>query len=87
MIKKIIDIENEYSSSIFFNGFSQKKIKARYHLRPKEPGKFLNIFNINFKKIEPNMTTGAQVFFKNKKDKMNCIKFLQKINFNKKFFF
>ena len=33
------------------------------------------------------MTTGAQVFFKNKKDKMNCIKILEKINLNKKFFF
>ena len=87
MIKKITTIENEYSSSIFFNGFSQKKIKVRYHLRPKEPRKFLDILNINFKRIEPNMTTGAQVFFKNKKDKINCIKILKKINFNKKFFF
>ena len=87
MIKKITDIDNEYSASIFFNGFSQKKIKVRHHLRPKEPGKFLTTLNINFKKIEPNMTTGAQVFFKNKKDKMNCIKTLEKINLNKKFFF
>ena len=87
MIKKITEIEKEYSSSIFYNGFSQKKIKVRYHLRPKEPVKFLDILNINFKKIEPNMTTGAQVFFKNNKDKMNCIKILEKINFNKKFFF
>ena len=87
MIKKIIEIDNKYVSSIFFNGFSQKKIKVRYHLRPKEPGEFLKIFKIKYKKIKPNMTTGAQVFFNNRRDKINCIKILQEINLKKKFFF
>ena len=33
------------------------------------------------------MTTGAQVFFNNRRDKINCIKILQEINLKKKFFF
>ncbi len=87
IIKKISQIEKNYKSSICLNGFSQKKIKIRYHFRPKQPKNFLELLNINFKSIKPNMTTGAQVFFKSLKDKNNCINILKNININKKFFF
>ena len=87
MVKLFIKIEKNYSSVIVFNGFSQKKIKPRFYLRPKNPKEFLKILNINFLKIEPNMTTGAQVFFKNTSDKLNCINVLRSVKFSKKSFF
>ncbi len=98
MIKKIIYLENYYSSSICYNGFEQKKIKNKYFLRAKNPKKFLQILGLNFKKIEPNMTTGAQVFFNNYRDKTKCFNFLKSIylldtplfevqNFKNKIFF
>lgn len=87
MIKKILLIDNMYESSICLNGFSQKKIKPKYHLRPLKPQIFLNKFNINYKSIKPNMTSGAQVFFHSQKDKIKCIKLLKKINYNQKYFF
>ena len=87
MIKKILLIDNMYESSICLNGFSQKKIKPKYHLRPLKPNIFINKFNINYKSIKPNMTSGAQVFFHSQKDKIKCIKLLKKINYNQKYFF
>ena len=33
------------------------------------------------------MTTGAQVFFKNTSDKLNCINVLRSVKFSKKSFF
>lgn len=87
MIKKIMYIEKLYKSSICLNGFSQKKINPRYHFRPKDHNNFLKKLNIKFKNIKPNMTTGAQVFFNNYRDKKNCIQILKSININQKFFF
>ena len=79
MIKKINYLEGYYNSTIFYNGFEQKKIKKKYFLRAKNPKRFLKILGLNFKRIEPNMTTGAQVFFDNDKDKSKCINFLKSI--------
>ena len=87
MIKKITKIDDMYKSSICLNGFNQKRIKPRYHLRPKKPQIFLDKLNIKYKSIKPNMTTGAQVFFNNQKDKIKCIHILENINFNQKYFF
>ena len=41
-----------------------KKIKNEYHLRPKNPKQFLRKINLNYKRIYPNMTTGAIVTFR-----------------------
>jgi hypothetical protein len=79
MIKKINYLESYYNSSVFYNGFEQKKIKKKYFLRAKNPKKFLKILGLNFKRIEPNMTTGAQVFFKNDRDKARCFNILKSI--------
>ncbi len=95
MIKVFNNMEKIYNSSIVFNGFSQRKIKTEYHLRAKDPQFFLSLFNLRYKNIKPNMTTGATVFFKDAKDKIKTINFLKSIsiydyplfeiqNFNKK---
>ena len=73
MINIIKEIGKDYSSEIIFNGFSQKKIKNEFHLRPKEPKSFFKKLNLNFLKIEPNMTTGAIVNFKSFKDKIKAL--------------
>lgn len=74
IIKIIKKIENDYDSSIIFNGFSQKKIKNEFHLRPKEPISFFEKLNLNFKNIEPNMSTGAIVNFNSFEEKNKAIK-------------
>jgi hypothetical protein len=69
-LNKIIEqcqiIEKKYNSVIIFNGFSQKKIKPLYYLRPKNIKNFLDMLNIKFLKAEQNMTTGVTVFFDRK---------------------
>ena len=74
MIGIINEIEKNYFSSIILNGFSQKKIKNEYHLRPKEPQFFFKKLNLNFQNVEPDMTSGAIVSFKNFDDKNMAIK-------------
>ena len=80
IIKKINYLESNYNSIICYNGFEQKKINKKYFLRPKNPKKFLKILGLKFKRIEPNMTTGAQVFFNNSVDKTKCFNFLKNIS-------
>ena len=79
MVEIIDEIEKDYFSSIILNGFSQKKIKNEYHLRPKKPQFFLKKLNLNFKNIEPDMTSGAIVSFKNFNDKNKAIKKIKNI--------
>ena len=64
----ILKIGIKYDSIIVYNGFSQNKIKKEFLLRPYNPEKFLEKLNINFKAVEQDMTNGATIFFKNKKD-------------------
>ena len=79
-IIKIIDkISTSYKSSLILNGFSQKKIKNEYYLRPKKPKKFFNSLNLNFLKIEPNMTTGATVYFNSFQEKTRAIEKLRNL--------
>ena len=61
-----------------------KENKTMILFKTKKSKEFLKILNINFLKIEPNMTTGAQVFFKNTSDKLNCINVLRSVKFSKK---
>tara|TARA_B100001057_G_C22866705_1_gene956834 strand:+ start:4560 stop:5906 length:1347 start_codon:yes stop_codon:yes gene_type:complete len=79
MIKIIEQISKSYNSSLILNGFSQKKIKNEYYLRPKKPKKFFESLNLNFLNIEPNMTTGAIVYFNSFKDKTEAINKLKNI--------
>ena len=79
MITIINDITKFYNSSIILNGFAQKKIKHEYYLRPNQPKLFFEKLKVNYLKIEPNMTTGALVYFKSIKDKNKAIKILKKI--------
>ena len=74
MIKIINKIEDDYNSSIIYNGFSQKKIKNEFHLRFQKPESLFKKLNLSFKTLEPNMTTGTIVYFKNFKDKNDAIK-------------
>ncbi len=73
MIKLIDEITKMYNSSIIFNGFSQKKIKNEYYLRPKKPKYFFDKLNLDYLTIEPNMTTGAIVKFKTFEAKYKAI--------------
>ena len=74
MLKIINNISKLYTSSIIFNGFSQKKIKNEFYLRPKKPKNFLDKLNLSYLSTEPNMTTGAIVKFKTFKEKNIAIK-------------
>ncbi len=78
--KEILDINKHYKSLILFNGFTQKKITSEYLLRPKNPEIFLNNLNIKFKSIEQDMTNGAFIFFRNKKDKEKCYLILKSLS-------
>ena len=56
-----------YESAIIYNGFTQKRIKPEYLLKPYDPESLLSKFKISFLKSEQNMTNGAILFFKNEK--------------------
>lgn len=66
IIKSIFDIYKSHDALFIFNGFSQKKIKDEFILRPKNPSKFLKKI-IFFKSIEQDMTNGGFIFFSDKK--------------------
>ena len=57
-----------YKSAIIYNGFTQKKIKPEYLLRPYNPESLLKKLEISFLKSEQNMTNGAILFFKNERE-------------------
>jgi hypothetical protein len=73
------ELDKLYDSSIILNGFSQVKIKTEYYIRPNNPSEFLKIFNLKYSSIEPNMTTGATVFFNSFSDKFKAMKFLKSL--------
>ena len=66
IIKSIFDIYKSHDALFIFNGFSQKKIKDEFILRPKNPSKFLKKI-IYFTSIEQDMTNGGFIFFNDKK--------------------
>lgn len=65
--KLIFDIYQTHNSLIVFNGFSQKRIKNDFLIRPINPIRFLKQV-IKFSKLEQDMTNGGFIFFKNKKN-------------------
>ena len=79
--KLIFEIKKNYSSLIIFNGFTQKKIKTEFLVRPINPTKFLNYLKIKFEKFEQDMTNGAFIFFKNRNDLKESVKILNNYKF------
>ena len=78
IFSKILLLKKQYKSIIIFNGFSQKKIKLQYLLRPKNPKDFISNF-IQFKSLEQDMTNGGFIFFKNKYQLNTGINILNKL--------
>ena len=78
IFSNILLLKKQFSSVIIFNGFTQKKIKTEYFIRPKNPKVFLSKF-IKFKKLEQDMTNGGFIFFNNKKDKDKAFHILNKL--------
>ena len=73
--KIILENYDKYDQILIYNGFSQKKIKPEFLLRPINPKKFLKKLGINFKKLNTNMTNGGILEFYNKNDlQLNKIK-------------
>jgi hypothetical protein len=81
LFEQLNELEKKYDSIIIYNGFTQKKITTEYLIRPINPENFIKNLNINFKKIEQNMTNGALIFFGNNFDKANAIKILKHYKF------
>lgn len=79
LFKNLIDLENNYQYSFVYNGFTQKKIKTEFLLKPIDHHSFLQKINVNFKKVEPNMTNGGIIFFNNKLEKKKYFNFMRNI--------
>ena len=67
IVESIFELYKSHNSLIVFNGFSQKKIKNNYLIRPINPFEFLKNI-INFKYLEQDMTNGGYIFFNNKNE-------------------
>lgn len=80
IIKIIFEISKEYDSMIIYNGFSQKKIKPEYMLRPVDPKNFFKSHGIKFTRFHSNMTNGAILSFRNKKTLKYQLKKIKEIN-------
>ncbi len=80
IIKIIFEISKNYDSLLIYNGFSQKKIKPEYMLRPVDPKKFFKSYDIEFNGFHSNMTNGAILTFKNNKILKSQLKKIKKIN-------
>jgi hypothetical protein len=83
IFSNILILKKQFSSTIIFNGFTQKKIKTEFLIRQKNPKVFLSKF-IKFKKLEQDMTNGGFIFFKNKKDKDKAFHILNRLYCAKK---
>ena len=57
--EKILGLAKNYKQVLIYNGFTQKKIKTEYLLRPINPKDFLKNIGINFYKLNTNMTNGG----------------------------
>ena len=68
---EINTLHQRYDISLTYNGFTQKRIKTEYLLRPLSPEKFLKNINVKYHKLEQNMTNGGIIFFDNS---IKCLK-------------
>lgn len=80
ILKMIFELSKRYDSMIIYNGFSQKKIKAEYMIRPKDPKLFFKKIGIEFKNFQSNMTNGALVSFDSNIKFNKAISILKKYN-------
>ena len=87
IFEELTKIEKNFDSTLVFNGFSQIKTKNEYILRPKNPKKFLKNLNVDFLKLEQDMTNGGLLFFENEKKKKLAIYLLGQVRFNNLNFF
>ena len=87
IFKELFITEQKFNSVLIFNGFSQKKTKNEYILRPINPEKFLKKINLKFKKLEQDMTNGGLIFFKSIKDKKAGTHLLKKTKYKNLNFF
>tara|TARA_Y100000816_G_C26103230_1_gene585307 strand:+ start:103 stop:1416 length:1314 start_codon:yes stop_codon:yes gene_type:complete len=77
LFKELNLLEKEFETVLVYNGFSQKKIKKEYLLRPIDPKNFLIDLKIKFKKLEQNMTNGGIIFFNNSNEKNKYFNLMQ----------
>lgn len=88
IFKKILEIKKLYRSILIFNGFTQKKIRAEFLLRPRNPRVFLKNLNINFINLEQDMTNGGFLYFSSKTEIKKAIIILSNFNlFGMKLFY
>ena len=80
IFKIIFQLSENYNSLMIYNGFSQKKIKKEFMIRPKDPKKFLKSFNIKFNKFHSNMTNGVLLSYKSKNSLKSEFKKIRSIN-------
>ena len=80
IFKFINIIGSQYSDILIYNGFTQKKIKPEFIIRPKNPKIFLKNIGIKYININLNMTNGGIISFKNKNQKNLSIKLLKNYN-------
>ena len=77
LFRELNFLEKEFETVLVYNGFSQKKIKKEYLLRPVDPSNFLTHLKIKFKKLEQNMTNGGIIFFNNSNEKNKYFNLMQ----------
>ena len=84
---ELISLEKNYDAKLLFNGFSQKRTRDQYIIRPHRPQKFLKNIGLTFKKLNQNMTNGGLIFFRNKQEKNKNLRILNGIKLGKLYFF
>ena len=78
--KIILDLSKNYDDVIIYNGFTQKKIKPEYIIRPKDTKQFMQLIGVKYKKLNSNMTNGGLITFKNNRQKISSLEILKKFN-------
>ena len=63
--KNIIKLGKNYDEVIIYNGFTQKKIRPEYIIRPTNPKEFIKSTGVKFDHFHSNMTNGGIIIFKN----------------------
>lgn len=76
----VFKLYNQYNALIVYNGFSQKKIKPEFMIRPNSPKEFFKSYDIKFSNFQSNMTNGAILTFKNQNYLRRELNKIKKIN-------
>tara|TARA_Y100000590_G_scaffold328097_1_gene372508 strand:+ start:450 stop:1778 length:1329 start_codon:yes stop_codon:yes gene_type:complete len=78
--KNIIKLGKNYDEVIIYNGFTQKKIRPEYIIRPTNPKEFIKSTGVKFDHFHSNMTNGGIIIFKNNIQKKKSLKILKEYN-------